>query len=78
MIKLLSGGHYVKDGYCYKIYMTLPEFVNEKTVNLLKKEHKFTNISFPTKFCLTRNSIYCNIVIRVFGFGLGLEIQSKS
>jgi hypothetical protein len=78
MISLIEGGHFQKKGYYYKLYLTLPEFKSSNTINMFKNKHRVTKISFPTCFLLTRNNIYVNIVIRVLGFGLGLEIQSKS
>lgn len=77
MINIIQGGHFAKKGYWYRIYMTFPSFNNRTTVAINGSEHKSTKISLPTKFMLTRNSIYTNIDIRVLGFGLGLEIQSK-
>ena len=78
MIKIMEGGHFVKDGYSYKLYLTLPEFRSESTVNMHKNKHTVKKISFPTKFMLISNKIYVNIELRILGFGLGLEIQSKS
>ena len=78
MIKLVSGGHYKKKGYKYTLYMKLPEFRNDTTINMHKNKHNVKKISFPTKFMLVSNNIYVNIVIRILGFGLGLEIQSKN
>jgi len=78
MISLISGGDYARDGYCYKIYLTLPEFSSAKTININKTEHKSTKVLFPSGFLFTRNNIYVNIVIMVLGFGLGLEIQSRN
>jgi len=77
MISLIEGGHFRDKGYWYKIYMTIPEFKNHKTVNIMRSEHRSTKISLPTRFCLTRNDSYVSIVISVLGFGLGLEIQSN-
>ena len=78
MIKLLKGGDYAKDGYSYNIGMYFPEYTNDVTINIMRNAHRSTKINFPTCFILTRNNIYCNIVIRLFGFGLGIEIQSKT
>jgi len=78
MISLISGGHYAKKGYCYNLYMTFPELSSSKTVNMMGNPHKSIKLSFPTKFMLTTNNIYFNIVLRVLGFGIGLEIQSKT
>lgn len=78
MINLIEGGHFQKKGYYYKLYLTLPEFKNSCTINMFKNKHRVTKIDFPTHFLLTRNNIYANIVIRLLGFGLGLEIQSKN
>jgi len=78
MINIIEGGHYAKKGYWYRIYMTFPEFSNQKTQTIMRTEHRVTKISFPNSFCLTRNNHYCNIVLRVLGFGLGLEIQSRT
>ena len=78
MINLISGGDYKNRGYCYRLYITLPEMGRSKTINMYGSEHKHYKFSLPTKIELTINSIYYNIVFRVLGFGLGLEIQSKS
>ena len=74
----MEGGHFAKKGYCYTLYMTFPEFSSSTTTNLNRTKHKVKKISFPTKFMLISNKIYVNVVIRLFGFGLGLEIQSKN
>jgi len=77
MISLIKGGDYVKKGYYYSIYITFPEFINYTTININKTEHKSTKLTFPSGFYLTRNNTYCNILLCLFGFGLGFEIQSK-
>lgn len=78
MIELIKGGDYVKDGYAYSVSIYFPEFINALTINMMRNPHRLTSVSFPTYFILTRNNIYCSIIIRLFGLGLGLEIQSKT
>lgn len=78
MIKLLEGGNYTKKGYYYSIYITLPRYESDKTVNMFKSEHISKKLTLNTGFSLTSNNIYSNIKLELFGFGLGLEIQSKS
>jgi len=65
-------------GYAYTFYFTLPTFVNKKVTHFVAGEQKIRNIEFPTKIMLISNKIYCNMSISVLGFGLGLEIQSRS
>jgi hypothetical protein len=78
MINLITGGHYVEKGHYYRLYMTFPEFSNSKTISMHKDVHKSTKINFVSCFLLTRSPIYFNIVLRLFGFGIGLEIQSRT
>ena len=78
MIKLVEGGHWEKKGYWYKIYATIPSFSNSKCTSITGNEQISRKYEFPTDFMLTSNNIYCNICIRVLGFGLGLEIHSRS
>ena len=65
-------------GYAYSFYFTLPTIVHKDVTHFVAGKQKMTNIELPTKFCLTRNNIYFNMVFSVLGFGLGLEIQSRS
>lgn len=74
---LISGGHYAKKGYYYKLYITFPSYESSKCKNILNKEHKVNKLSLQTGFCLTRNPNYVNLVFRLLGFGLGLEIHVK-
>jgi hypothetical protein len=78
MIRFLSKNYMKTKGYAYSFYFLLPELVCKKVTHFVAGEQRITNISFPTKFCLTTNNIYFNISISVLGFGLGLEVQSRS
>ena len=77
MIKLISGGHYAEKGHCYCLYMTFPEFSKSSAMDIDKNEQKTLKVSLPNCIVLTRSKIYFNIVVRLFGFGIGLKIQSK-
>jgi len=78
MINLISGGDYANRGYYYRLYMTFPEINRSKTINMFGNEHKSYMLSFPTKILIVTNNIYFNMAFRILGFGIGLEIQSKS
>lgn len=78
MIKLIEGGNFKKLGYYYKIYLTHPTYTSDSTVNMFKSKHMSKKLDLPSGFLLTRNNIYCNIRVYLFGFGIGVEIQSKS
>ena len=78
MFNLMTGGNFKNKGYYYRIFLTFPEFNRSTTISINRRQNKTTKISFPTKFMLISNNNYCNIVIRLFGFGIGLEIQSKN
>ena len=77
MINIMQGGHFAKKGYWYRIYMTFPEFKNEKTLSIMRTEHRSTKVNFPTGISLIRNSSYFNMASFILGFGIGLEIHSK-
>ena len=78
MIKLVEGGHWEKKGYWYELYATLPTFKNSTCTSITGGIQRTKRFEFPTDFMLTSNKIYCNIRIRVLGFGIGLEIHSRS
>jgi len=78
MYKLIQGGNFKDLGYYYAIYVTRPTYESYNTVNMFKSEHISKKLLMPTGFELTRNNIYCNIKVSLFGFGFGIEIQSKS
>jgi len=78
MIKLLEGGHYAEKGYYYTLYVTLPSYSSNKVRSIAGSELVSKKLELPTGFLLTSNNIYTNIVIRLLGFGIGLEIQSRS
>jgi hypothetical protein len=78
MIKILQGGHYRKKGYYYTLYITLPKFLRSRCRSISGSEMTTKKLELPTGFLLTSNNVYSNIVISLFGFGIGLEIHSKS
>lgn len=66
-------------GYAYTFYFNIPKIVVKcKQTHFLAGDQTTTKFEFPTHFLLTTNNIYFNISISVLGFGLGLEIQSRS
>lgn len=75
---IMEGGHFQEKGYWYKLYLTLPTIVCTETVNMYNRKHKVKKFSADSSFWLTSNNIYCNIGMKVLGFGLGLEIHSRS
>jgi len=78
MIKILEGGHWQKKGYNYTLFLTLPEYKNNSCQSIVGSPQVSKKLSFDTGFSLTSNNIYFNIVTKLLGFGLGLEIHSKS
>jgi hypothetical protein len=79
MIKLIDGGNIRKKGYYYQIGVFLPTFMlKSETRSIHGGKYRTTVFDFPTTFHLTSNNNYCSIYIRVFGFGMGLEIQTRS
>ncbi len=78
MINILTGGHYQKKGYYYRLYITFPDIGSHTITNIYGDKHKSSKVSFPTQIRLTTSNVYYNIVGILFGFGLGLEIQSKT
>lgn len=75
---LIQGGHFRDKGYHYDMYITLPQYKKSFCTSIVGTKHKSIKISFPTKFMLTNNSVYFNMVISLLGFGIGLEIHSRS
>lgn len=75
---LITGGHFQEKGYYYRLYFVLPEFGKSSCTSITGSSQKTIKMSFPSKFLLTYGSLYNNIVLTIFGFGMGLEIQSKS
>lgn len=78
MFKLLQGGHFSKKGYNYVLYVTFPSYGNVKCRSVLGSDMVTKKLELPTGFLLTSNNVYSNIVFSVLGFGLGLEIHSRS
>lgn len=79
MIRLLVGGNFKEKGYYYTIGAFVPKFMYKNRVNFINGgKSNTTIIEFPTSFQLTTNNFYFNISIRVFGFGIGLEIHTRS
>ena len=78
MIKLMEGGHFEKKGYYYALYITFPSYTSNECVNITGTTHTVKKLSMNTGFSLTSNNIYSNILFSILGFGLGLEIQSRS
>jgi len=74
---MMEGGHFKDKGYWYKVLLLLPEISSEEVMTIHRKYLQVKKFSFPTGFFLTRNSIYVNIKVYLFGFGVGLEIQSR-
>jgi len=78
MIKILEGGHWEKKGYNYTLFLTLPSYTSNKVRSIAGSELVSKKLEANTGFFLTSNNIYFNIVIKLLGFGMGLEIHSKS
>ncbi len=74
----ITGGHFKKKGYRYRLYFVLPEFKRNTCESIVGSPQKSIKVSFPSVFLLTQNNLYSNITLTVFGFGMGLEIQSKT
>ena len=78
MYKLLEGGHFQKKGYSYVLYLTFPKYTSNMCKSITGSEHTSKKLELPTGFLLTSNNVYSNIVFSILGFGLGLEINSRS
>lgn len=78
MIKILEGGHWEKKGYNYTLFLTVPTYRSSKVRSITGSDQVSKKLEANSGFFLTSNNIYCNIVIKLFGFGLGLEINSRS
>ena len=78
MIKLLQGGHWEKKGYTYLLFLTLPSFSSSTVRSITGSYQKVEKLEFNSGFFLTSDNKYCNILIKLFGFGLGLELNSRS
>jgi len=78
VIKLLEGGHWEKKGYNYTLFLTLPSYSSNKVRSIAGSELVSKKLEANSGFFLTTNNIYCNIVIKLLGFGVGLEIHSRS
>lgn len=78
MFKIMEGGHFQKKGYCYVLYLTFPEYSSSRCKSLTGSDQTTKKLELNSGFLLTSNNIYSNILFRLFGFGIGLEIQSRS
>jgi hypothetical protein len=74
----IVGGNFKEKGYYYKFYFILPEFKKSRCRNITGGTHDSFKLSLPTKIVLTHNQLYSNILFSIFGFGIGLEIQSRT
>lgn len=72
---LITGGHFSKKGYFYRLYIRFPTITNYKGKNILNKEHKVTELKMETGFSLTSNPNYVNFYVSLLGIALGLEIH---
>lgn len=78
-MNLAKGGDYSKKGYSYLIKLHMPlVWIKAKTKCITGGHYSSTVFDFQTLFSLTSNKNYFRIDIKVLGFGLGLEIRSRS
>jgi hypothetical protein len=78
MIKILEGGHWEKKGYNYTLFLTLPSYSSARARSITGSELVSKKFEANSGFFLTSNNNYCNIVIKLLGFGMGLEIHNRS
>lgn len=74
----LEGGNWKEKGYLWKMYFIVPEIRRTFCESIVGTPQKSIKVSFPTGFCFVSNNIYVNVNFKLLGFGLGLEIQSRS
>ena len=74
---LITGGHYDKKGYYYRLFLNFPSYNNVKCINILKQEHRVKTLKLETGFILTNSNNYIKISISILGFGMGLEINIR-
>ena len=77
-LDMIEGGHWDQKGYFYSLFFILPQISSNVALNILGKEHVEKKVLFPTGFELTRNSLYVKIEVTILGFGLGLEVHTRS
>lgn len=78
-MKLAKGGDYLKKGYSYQIQLHFPLiWIRQKTQCITGGNYHSTVFDLQTLFSLTSNKNYFNIDIKILGFGLGLEVRSRS
>ena len=78
MFKILEGGHFQKKGYLYSLYLTFPSYCSNSCKSITGSDQVTKKLELNSGFLLTSNNVYSNILFRVFGFGIGLEIHSRS
>lgn len=77
MLKILQGGHFQKKGYNYALYLTFPSYSSTMCKSITGSDQVTKKLEMSSGFLLTTNNLYSNILFRLFGFGIGLEIHSR-